>query len=169
MLNTEHIALAKSLIANIHEMLERDDQVKAAYQWLDAQIIAKTSLQEDRSLERLIGDWSGLEITAHDVTIAAHLHHRLHGEYPFLYINPGFTFPSTERLRGMSTSFSYNVEERLLLANYQAYEVVTYSSGDDLGIIRNFDRRVLPEAYYDPNNFCAKHDDCTCYYCMFGR
>ncbi len=169
MLNSEHIAFAKSLISKSNESSEDDDQVRVAYQWLDAQKIAKKTLQGEWNLERLIGDWSGLEVTRHDIEVAAHLHHRIHGDYPLLNINPGFIFPSAERLRGISTSFAYNSEERLLLANYQSYEIVSYSSDDDIGITRNFTRKRLPEAYYDPNDFCEKYDNCTCYYCMFGR
>lgn len=169
MLHSDDIALAKSLIANIHQSLEPNDQIQAAYQWLDAQMITKEPLKNDRHLSGLIGDWSGQVITPHDVEIAALLHQGIKGIYPHLQISPGFVLPSAERLRRVCSSFTHHIEERLLVANYQYYETVTYTTGDDLGIIRNFERKWLPEAYYDPNDFCATHDDCTCYYCMFGR
>lgn len=169
MLNSELVKFAHSIIATIHELLERDDQIRAAYQWLDAQKKVEKPLQNDCNLGQLIGYWSGLDITDQDVAVAAGLHQTVRGGFPFLLIDSRFTFPSTERLRGIGSSFSFHVEDQPVLDEYHHYETVTYMSGDDQGIILYFDRKLLPEAYFDPNDFCAQHANCECYYCMFGR
>lgn len=169
MLSSEHIKFTNSIISTIHELLERDDQIRAAYQWLDAQNTTDTPLQKDCNLERLIGEWSGLDITYKDVAVAAGLHQSVRGDYPCLHIDSRFTFPSTERLRGIGSSFSFHAKDQPILDHYHHYEAATYMSGDDQGIILNFDRKLLPEAYFDPNDFCAQHANCECYYCVFDH
>ena len=169
MLSLMHFRFTNSIIIILHQILERDVQIRAAYQWLDAQSKSAGPLEKDHSLGHLIEDWTGLEITDRDVSVAAGLHRSVTGGYPFLEIEPGFTFPSSERLRVVGTSFVRDDEEQPLLSAYHSYELVHYVEGDEPGTIRGFERQLLPEACIVPRDFCGQHEGCQCHECLYGR
>ncbi len=168
MLSVPHLRFTNSILAILHQILERDVQIRAAYQWLDAQSKSAGPLKKDHNLEHLIEDWIGLDITDRDVSVAAGLHRAVTGGYPFLEIEPGFTFPSSERLRVVGTSFIRGDEEQPLLSNYHSYELVHYVEGDESGTIRGFERHLLPEACIEPRDFCGQLQSCQCHECLSG-
>jgi len=169
MLNLEHFKFINSIIVILDQLLERDVQIRAAYQWLDAQSKGGGPLQEDHNLEQLIEDWTGLDITDHDVSVAAGLHRTVSGGYPFLEIEPSFTFPSSERLRLVGASFDREDEEQPLLSSYHCYELAHYGEGEEPGTIHGFERQRLPEAAIEPRDFCGQHGGCLCCYCVDER
>ena len=150
MLSLKHFRFTNSIIAIVDQLLERDVQIRAAYQWLDAQTKSEGPLKKDHNLEILIEDWAGLDITCRDVSIAAGLHQSVTGGYPFLEIEPGFTFPSHERLRVVGTTFDRGEDEQPLMSDYHSYELAHYMAGEEAGTIRGFERQSLPEASIEP-------------------
>ena len=153
MLNSDHLKFINSIIVILDQILERDVQIRAAYQWLDAQSKSDGPLQQDHNLELLIEDWTGLDITDRDVSVAAGLHRSVRGGYPFLQIEPSFTFPSSERLRVVGASFEREDEEQPLLSSYHSYELAHYAQGEEPGTIRGFERQRLPETSIEPKDF----------------
>ena len=169
MLSLKQFRFINSIIVTIGQLLERDVQIRAAYQWLDAQTRSEGPLKKDHNLEILIEDWTGLDITCRDVSVAAGLHQSVTGGYPFLEIKPGFTFPSHERLRVVGTSFDRDEEEQPLMSHYDSYELAHYVAGEEAGTIRGFERQLLPEASIEPRDFCGQHEGCQCHFCLYGR
>jgi hypothetical protein len=168
MLSLKHFKFTNSVIAIIGQLLERDVQIRAAYQWLDAQSKSEGPLQRNHNLELLIEDWAGLHITERDVSVAAGLHRSVAGGYPYLEIDPGFTFPSSERLRVVGASFERDEEEQPLLSDYHSYELAHYDEGEEAVSVRGFERQLLPEACIEPKNFSGLQQDCECRECIDG-
>ena len=165
MLSLEHFRFTNSIIAILAQLLDRDVQISAAYQWLDAQLKSEGPLKKDHNLEMLIEDWAGFDITDRDVSVAAGLHRSVTGGYPFLDIEPGFTFPSTERLRVVGTSFDRGEEEQPLMSDYHSYELVHYVEGEEAVTIRGFERQKLPKAYFETTDIDDRpeyHQYCCC-------
>ena len=169
MLSLEHFRFTNSIIDILHQLLERDVQIRAAYQWLDAQLKSDGPLKKDHNLELLIEDWAGFDITDRDVSVAAGLHRSVTGGYPFLEIEPGFTFPSHERLRVVGTSFDRSEEEHPLMSGYHSYELVHYDEIEETGTIRGFERQSLPEASFETTDLDGQHQDRKCCCCEDGN
>jgi hypothetical protein len=114
----------------------------------------------------LIEDWTGLHITDRDVSVAAGLHRSVTGGYPFLKIEPGFTFPSSERLRVVGALFDRDEEEQPLSSHYHSYELAHYDEGEEAVTIHGFERQLLPEARIEPKDFCDLYEGCECLDCI---
>ena len=166
MLSVKHFKFTNSIISIMHQILERDVQICAAYQWLDAQSQSECPLEKDHNLEMLIEDWTGLHITDRDVSVAAGLHRSVTGGYPFLRIEPGFTFPSSERLRVVGASFDRDEEELPLSSHYHSYELAHYDEGGEAVTVRRFERQLLPEARIETKESSDRYEGCTCHDCM---
>ena len=146
-----------------------NDSVRIAYQWFDAQTKKEVPLGNSVDLQHLIRDWGGREISQNDIEIAASIHPGTKGEYPRYNIDSGMTLPSAERLRGIVESFKDGTNEQHVLGNYRFYEVVKYSLDNERSVTRSFYAEGLPESQYDSQDFCTQHDNCQCYYCVYGR
>jgi len=93
----------------------RDDAIRAAYQWLDAQrfmIHPGDSLVW--SLKDLIEAWAGIYVSIDDIEVAAILHPRVLGEYPRYNIAHDLIHPAKSRLQGIvpASRDSYPVRYR---------------------------------------------------------
>jgi hypothetical protein len=168
MLTTQQINTVKMQL-NLHKPYhENDDNVRIAYEWFDAQTQTNTLSQGEIDLKRLINEWSGGEIAQNDIDAAAYLHPNIKGTYPFYNNYSPLTLPSAERLRGIAESSRAGSQEKFMIENYRFYEVVKYTSS--LGqVVKSFHTEELPPSQYQMDDFCAKHDNCKCYYCVYGR
>ena len=81
-----------------HEHL---DCIRIAYQWLDAQILAKKQIQKCLPLKHIIQGWGGCYVSQTDIDVAAHMHPRIKGEYPHYNIDAQLTVPDRSRLEGI--------------------------------------------------------------------
>ena len=172
MITIQQINKAKLELNILEQDHEYGDSFRIAYEWFDSQTITKTLMgeKEDKvDLRRLMSDWAGREISENDTKIAAYLHPKIKGEYPFYNINPRLIYPSAERLRNIAESYIQDHEEQYMLKNYRFYEIVKYTSDDGLSVVRSFYSEQLPESQYDRHDFCTENDNCKCYYCVYGR
>ena len=145
-----------------------DEKLLIAYEWLDAQqkIDRATSLRTN--LQQLISTWGGKSIDVDDIDLAAHLHDEITGKYPNYNINYRFVLPAAERLRGLGSAYEQENALRFLLENYRAYERVKYSVADGDSLKISYLAEKLPPSQYDWLDFCSSHNDCKCYYCVYG-
>lgn len=72
--------------------------VRIAYEWLDAQKKTKHLQDFCGPLKHLIESWGGRYVSGDDVTIAAHLHPELKGEYRRFNISSRPVLPNRRRL-----------------------------------------------------------------------
>ncbi|KYK50602.1 hypothetical protein [Bradyrhizobium liaoningense] len=96
-------------------LLEYDDSVRVAYQWLDAQITTKKKLMPTSPLSEIIQVWSGRFVAAFDVEAAAEMHPTIRGTYPKFNISSRLTLPSVLRLTGI---IGARTHDDLLTADY---------------------------------------------------
>jgi len=169
MITADQIFRTKLILNLSHLEQEHDENVRIAYEWLDAQAITKAPMGKRDNILRLIDDWGGRKISQTDIDIAVYLHPDTKGDYPTYNIDSRLTLPSAERLRGIGESFRNRIEEQYMLVNYRFYEIVKYSVDTERSVNRSFYREKLPEPQYDPQEFCTQHDNCQCYYCVDGR
>lgn len=148
---------------------EEKDGVRIACEWLDAQLLLSAASRKKIDFKRLISEWAGREISRTEVDTAAAILSAVKTDFSCEYISPRLTFPTAERLRGISEAFRHDFDRQHLLENYYSYEIVKYSSPDGLIVHRSFLREKLPDPQYDGNEFCSRNDDCRCYYCVYGR
>lgn len=78
---------------------ERDECIKIAFEWLDAQTKLKApNRRRTWPIKHLIAGWSGRHVTQSDVELAAHLHPQIIGEYPYYNIGSRLIRPDERRL-----------------------------------------------------------------------
>lgn len=107
MITKEQIEKAKmEVILNGDVHHEHDDCVRIAYKWLDAQKKTKNPRNVPHSLKHLIELWAGRYVSQSDVEIAAHLHPKISGSYPFYNISSRLTEPSVDRLKNIAQAFT---------------------------------------------------------------
>lgn len=102
MLTADEIAKAKSVHAypaGEEPNHEHDDCIRIAYQWLDAQPkLSRTTRHSFVDLKGLIEHWGGRYVSRHDVEVAAALHPKIFGAYPYFNLGSKRVFPSFDRL-----------------------------------------------------------------------
>ncbi len=168
MFTTEQIRAAESQLDLSGTQLTTDDNVRIAYEWLDAQRVTNTQSGKKFALKYLIGLWSGRKISEDDVRIAASLHEEVKGAFPGYNIHPRLTFPSVERLRLNVEILIEGLEEQHIMEHYRFYEIAKYTQGAENTLIRTFFSEPLPEQKVVGLDFCDLND-CECYYCVYGR
>ncbi len=95
----------------------------------------------------MIVDWSGREVSQTEIEIAADLHPVIKGEYPYYNLRSELTFPSAERLRGISEPFKHDCEEQYIVENYRYFEKVNYSSNERNKVVRSYQKQELPQTH----------------------
>lgn len=168
MLTSEEIKNARKKLKITYHSPENDENIRIAYEWLDAQQSTEMHLGRSFDLKSLISDWGGRNISQEDIAVSVLLHSRIKGDYPLYNINHRLTFPSAERLRKNITSLAAQRREKHLLHNYRYYEVVDYSSIDGRSVQQQFSTKTLPMPKDETLDYCETHD-CQCYYCVYGR
>lgn len=90
--------------ANINNYTSRRevDQVRVAYQWLDAQQKTKASQPHYMPLKHIIEQWAKHYVSANAVQLAANLHTEINGKYPNFNISSRLTFPRIERIGALA-------------------------------------------------------------------
>ncbi len=106
MLSAGEISEAKKRTQYSHGKTEvlhqHDDCIRIAYEWLDAQIQTKDIIRKARPLKHIIENWAGRYVSQSDVEVAANLHPRIKGTYPYFNISSRLTLPSDARLADIS-------------------------------------------------------------------
>lgn len=80
---------------------EHPDCIRIAYEWLDAQINIEGEIPVPLSLKGIIRRWGGYYVSRADVDVAAYMHPRIKGEYPYYNIDANLTRPNRSRLDGI--------------------------------------------------------------------
>lgn len=108
MLSANQIAVAKKRMkyGTKDQLHEHDDCIRIAYEWLDAQPKTKGSVRVARPLKHHIEKWGGRYVSQSDVEVAAAMHPRIRGEYPYYNISRLLIRPSDARLEGISQARS---------------------------------------------------------------
>jgi hypothetical protein len=93
---------------------EHDDCIRIAYEWLDAQTITKGIGKRIRPLKHIIARWGRRYVSQSDVEVAAELHPRIRGAYPYFNIGYRLVLPSESRLADISQARSqrYSLSDR---------------------------------------------------------
>ncbi|WP_439373138.1 hypothetical protein [Bradyrhizobium sp. DASA03120] len=112
MLTAQQITEAKKHVryqrqVNAHE---HDDCIKIAYEWLDAQTKTKAPLKRSHPIKHIIEQWGGRYISSSDVEVAAVLHPRIKGRYPYFNISSHLTLPHADRLAEIPEARGQGVE-----------------------------------------------------------
>ena len=112
MLTKEQINKAKqeTEYSNPDPLHQKDDCIRMAYEWLDAQNITKNPLKRPYAMKHLVEQWAGRYVSQSDVEVAAHLHQQIFGDYPHYNISSKLTEPSTERLKGISEANTHKAK-----------------------------------------------------------
>lgn len=90
--NTKYSLPAKNIV-HYH-----NDCIRIAYEWLDAQKKIQSLTRKPYPIKHIIEEWAGRYISRSDVEVAATLHPKIRGEYPFFNISARLTTPSRSRL-----------------------------------------------------------------------
>jgi hypothetical protein len=130
MLSSDEIANAKKrtnyLTKDVHH--EHDDCIRIAYEWLDAQATTKGLGRLNRPLKHIIERWGGRYVSQSDVEVAAEMHPKIRGRYPYFNISARLVQPSDARLKAIKE------------AKTQQYSIretdKTYSSSEDAALAK---------------------------------
>lgn len=76
--------------------------VLIAFAWLDAQVGTKNITKRQLGLKRIIGNWASHHVSRNAIRIAARLHPRIEGDYPFYNISSLLVEPDPSRIAGMN-------------------------------------------------------------------
>lgn len=76
--------------------------VLIAFAWLDAQVQTKNITKRPLGLKRIIGNWASHHVSRNAIRIAARLHPRIEGDYPFYNISSLLVEPDLSRIAGMN-------------------------------------------------------------------
>lgn len=76
--------------------------VLIAFAWLDAQVGTKNITKRQLGLKRIIGNWASHHVSRNAIRIAARLHPRIEGDYPFYNISSLLVEPDLSRIAGMN-------------------------------------------------------------------
>jgi hypothetical protein len=87
---------------------EHNDCVRIAYEWLDAQDTILSKQTRAFALKHLIEKWGGRYVSQSDVEVAAYLHPRIRGSYPYYNISSRLTLPADDRLDGIGEAFTHS-------------------------------------------------------------
>ena len=87
---------------------EHNDCVRIAYEWLDAQDTILSKQPRAFALKHLIEKWGGRYVSQSDVEVAAYLHPRIRGSYPYYNISSRLTLPAEDRLDGIGEAFTHS-------------------------------------------------------------
>ncbi|UIJ73392.1 hypothetical protein [Aurantimonas sp. HBX-1] len=100
MLTAEDIAKAKAFTSRSTPKAyhQSDDSIRIAYEWLDAQKLVAHPGRTYRPLKEIIESWGGGYISQSDVEVAAHLHPRVFGDYPYFNLGAALVRPSEARI-----------------------------------------------------------------------
>ena len=123
MITREQIEKAKKeviLKGNGHH--QHDDCIRIAYEWLDAQKKTKNPRNVPDTLKHLIERWAGRYVSQSDVEIAAHLHPKITGGYPYYNISSRLTEPSVDRLKNIAQAFTQGQREQHQVSDYSVKE-----------------------------------------------
>jgi hypothetical protein len=103
---------------------QHNDCIRIAYEWLDAQIKTVSPTKRGFALKHLIEKWGGRYVSQSDVEVAAQMHPKVKGKYPYYNISARLVLPAEERLRGIGEAFTHsNYREQ------QTAEKYTYKEG----------------------------------------
>jgi hypothetical protein len=126
MLSAAEIAAAKKKISygNKEALHEHDDCVRIAYEWLDAQTTTKGINRLARPLKHMVEKWGGRYVSQSDVEVAAELHPKIRGTYPYFNISARLIQPSDVRLAniGEAKTQDYKLSERTAKETYAKTE-----------------------------------------------
>jgi hypothetical protein len=89
----------------------KDDCIRAAYHWLDAQPKLRGLTTKPLTIKHIIERWAGFYVSLTDVEVAAHMHPDIYGYYPFYNIHCNFVHPLDCRLVGL-VHHRYNLPTR---------------------------------------------------------
>jgi hypothetical protein len=89
---------------------EHHDDVRIAYEWLDAQARTKGTTRSARPLKHHIERWGGRYVSRSDVDVAAELHPDIRGAYPCFNISKRLILPSGTRLAGIGEAKTRSYE-----------------------------------------------------------
>jgi hypothetical protein len=110
MLSSKEIENAKKRtsygIEKVHH--EHDDCIRIAYEWLDGQTTTKGIMRRARPLKHDIEKWGGRYVSQSDVEVAAELHPKIRGHYPYFNISARLVRPSDARLAGLASPPVYS-------------------------------------------------------------
>ena len=95
-----------------------DDNIRIAYEWLDAQEWTTISGGGKIKVKRLISKWGGREISQKEIDMAVALISERAGHTPQDTMNPRLTFPSAERLRGIAGALKADYTGQHIIGNY---------------------------------------------------
>ena len=126
MITEGQIAAAKAGFHYSHPadvLHEHDDCIRMAYAWLDAQTTIATINRKFRPLKHIIEKWAGRYVSQSDVEVAAAMHPRIRGTYPFFNLSSRLVLPSDRRLKGIGEALTQNYRERLNPESYATREV----------------------------------------------
>ena len=103
---------------------EHDDCIRIAYEWLDAQTTTKGITRVARPLKHIIEKWGGRYVSQSDVEVAAELHAKIRGSYPYYNISKRLTLPSEARLANITQARTqdYKLTPRAIRETYAAVE-----------------------------------------------
>ncbi len=101
---------------------ERNDCIRIAYEWLDAQVKIKGTVSIIYPVKHLIEKWAGRYVSTADVEVAAFMHPEIRGKYPRFNISARLTEPTIERLSNISEAFSHNYRKRFDPSVYKYHE-----------------------------------------------
>lgn len=104
---------------------EHDDCIRIAYAWLDAQKTRAAPFTNGPhvALKHLIEKWGGRYVSEADVTVAALLHPKIEGTYPYFNLSLRRTLPSFVRLEGIAQANTMqNYRDRMRREDYAEIE-----------------------------------------------
>ena len=82
-----------------------DDCIRIAYEWLDAQKKTKHPRHVEHDIKHLVENWADTYISRFAVALAAYLHPKIKGFYPFYNISSRLTEPSITRLQRIGIKY----------------------------------------------------------------
>ena len=124
-LTDEQIEEAKqrTKYSTAEQLHQHNDCVRIAYEWLDAQDTILSKQTSAFALKHLIEKWGGRYVSQSDVEVAAYMHPRIRGTYPYYNISARLTLPADDRLDGIGEAFTHsNYREQHVAERYKNKE-----------------------------------------------
>lgn len=124
-LTDEQIEEAKkwTKYSTAEQLHQHNDCIRIAYEWLDAQDTIVSKQASAFALKHLIEKWGGRYVSQSDVEVAACIHPRIRGSYPYYNISARLTLPADDRLDGIGEAHAHsNYREQHMAERYKNKE-----------------------------------------------
>ncbi len=101
-----------------------NDKIRIVYQLFDAQSFIKNPTTLCMDFKRLSKVWGGCHVTMADIELAAFLHPKVIGKYPYYNIRKDFTVPCLTRIKKLGCANTVPYKDPDILEFYKRRECI---------------------------------------------